>query len=294
LLALCGQLLHQVLKDLQHPQRLVGIAALAKAKRGQNKQGRSDCPQVVVGMVYDEQGFELAHRTFAGHQSDSTSLVEMVKSLQRAAGYPESTESLPLGTPPVWVIVDAGVATAANVKRLAQAHFHYRVNDSRRGRKKWREEFAKEALFQPVAGREDKTEVRIRSLDIPSGERLVLCKSQGRREKELAIRSGAERKFLAGLETLHTRLQKGRLTDVVKAQRALGKLLERAARVQRFYQVDLKDAGDLRTGLAWRRKDEVRDEEDPLLGCYVLRTDRSDLGQARLSGSDWNTVDPAP
>jgi hypothetical protein len=34
-----------------------------KAKRGKNKQGRSDCPQVVVGMVYDEQGFEL--RSFA-------------------------------------------------------------------------------------------------------------------------------------------------------------------------------------------------------------------------------------
>jgi transposase len=256
-----------------------------KAKRGKNKQGRSDCPQVVVGMVYDEQGFELAHRTFAGNQSDSTSLVAMVKSLQQAAGYPESTDSLPLGTPPVLVIVDAGVATAANVKLLAQANFHYLVNDSRRGRKKWREEFAKDELFQPVAGREDKTEVRIRSLDIKSGERLVLCKSQGRREKELAIRSGAEKKFLDGLEKLHARLQKGRLTDGVKAQRALGKLLERAARVRRFYQVDLKDAADLRAGLTWRRKDEVRDEEDPLLGCYVLRTDRSDLGPAR----SWET-----
>jgi transposase len=253
-----------------------------KAKRGKNKQGRSDCPQVVVGMVYDEQGFELAHRTFAGNQSDSTSLVAMVKSLQQAAGYPESAEQLPLGTPPVMVIVDAGVATAGNIKLLAQAHFHYLVNDSRRGRKKWRAEFAQDELFEPVADREDKSQVRIRSLDIKSGERLVLCKSQGRREKELAIRSGAEKKFLAGLEKLHVRLQKGRLTDLVKAQRALGKLLERAARVQRFYRVDLKDAADLRAGLTWQRKDEVRDEDDPLLGCYVLRTDRSPLGQERL------------
>ena len=210
-----------------------------KAKRGKNKQGRSDCPQVVVGMVYDEQGFELAHRTFAGNQSDSTSLVAMVESLQKAAGYPlESTDSLPLGTPPVLVIVDAGVATAANVKLLAKAHFHYLVNDSRRGRTKWRAEFAQDALFQPVAGREDKSQVRIRSLDIKSGERLVLCKSEGRREKELAIRSGAEKRFLAGLEKLHARLQKGRLTDMVKAQRALGKLLERATRVQRFWRME--------------------------------------------------------
>jgi hypothetical protein len=82
----------------------------AKAKRGKNKQGRSDCPQVVVGMVYDEQGFELAHRTFAGNQADSTSLVTMVQSLRQAAGYPESAELLPAA--PVLVMVDAGVATA--------------------------------------------------------------------------------------------------------------------------------------------------------------------------------------
>ena len=87
---------------------------------------------------------------------------------------------------------------------------------------------------------------------------------------------------------MHARWQKGRLTDGVKAQRALGKLLERAARVRGFYQVDLKVAADLRAGLTWKRKDELRDEEDPLLGCYVLRTDRSDLGSARL----WETQGP--
>jgi transposase len=166
-------------------------------------------------MVYDEQGFELAHRTFAGNQSDSTSLVEMVKSLQQAAGYPESTEELPLGPKQAMVIVDAGVATAGNVKRLADAHFHYLVNDSRRGRKKWAAEFAQDRLFQPVAGREGQSEVRIRSVDLKSGERLVLCKSQGRREKEVAMRSGAEKRFLAGLEKLQARLSKGQLTDVV-------------------------------------------------------------------------------
>ena len=117
--------------------------------------------------------------------------------MQKPAGSPpQSADSLPLGTPPVLVIVDAGVATAANVKLLAKAHFHYLVNDSRRGRKKWQAEFAQDALFQPVSGREHKSQVRIRSLDIKSGERLVLCKSEGRREKELAIRSGAETRFL--------------------------------------------------------------------------------------------------
>ncbi len=254
-----------------------------KAKRGKNKQGRSDCPQVVVGMVYDQQGFELAHRTFAGNQSDSTSLVTMVESLRQAAGYPESVELLPEAQ--VLVIVDAGVATAANLKLLAKAHFHYLVNDTRRGRTKWRAQFAQEECFEVLPGREDKTEVKVRAVDLPGQARLVLCKSQGRRDKELAIRSGAETRFLAGLEKLHARLQKGQLTDGAKVQRALGKILARAMRVQRFYQVELKDPDHLQAGLVWQRKDDLRAQDEQLLGCYVLRTDRSELSAQQL----WET-----
>jgi hypothetical protein len=128
-----------------------------KARRGKNKQGRNDCPQVVVGMVYDEQGFELAHQTFVGNQSDSKSLVAMVERLRQAAGYPDQPELLPAAK--VLVIVDAGVASAGNLKLLAQAHFHYLVNDTRRGRKKWQTEFAQEDQFHPLPGREDKSEV---------------------------------------------------------------------------------------------------------------------------------------
>jgi len=57
----------------------------------------------------------VAHRTFAGNQSDSTSLVVMVESLRQAAGYPESAELLPATQ--VLVIVDAGVATSTNGPR---------------------------------------------------------------------------------------------------------------------------------------------------------------------------------
>jgi transposase len=136
-----------------------------------------------------------------------------------------------------------------------------------------------------LPGREDKTEVKVRAMDLPGQGRLVLCKSQGRRDKELAIRSGAETRFLAGLEKLHARLQKGQLTDGDKVQRALGKILARGMRIQRFYQVDLKDPKHLQAGLVWRRKDDLRTQDEQLLGCYVLRTDRSELSAQQL----WET-----
>ncbi|NOY80722.1 MAG: hypothetical protein GXP31_06930 [Kiritimatiellaeota bacterium] len=61
-------------------------AANPKAKRGRNKQKRHDCPQVVIGMVFDEFGFELAHRTFQGNTSDSKSLLAMLDQLRAAGG----------------------------------------------------------------------------------------------------------------------------------------------------------------------------------------------------------------
>ncbi len=41
-----------------------------KAAYGKNKQGRNDCLQVVVGMVFDKDGFELAHKVFEGNRND--------------------------------------------------------------------------------------------------------------------------------------------------------------------------------------------------------------------------------
>jgi transposase len=251
-----------------------------KAKRGKNKQGRDECPQVVVGMVYDEQGFELAHRTFAGNQSDSKSLVEMVEALAAAAGYPAHAQELLC--PQVLVIVDAGVASARNLKLLREAHFHYLVNDTRRGRGQWRAAFAQDSQFELVPGRAGKTAVRVRMVAAGDKQQVVLCKSAGRREKELAIRSRAEEKFLAVLGRLHARLQKGQLKDESKVQRALGRLLERSARVQRFYHVTFKDPKDMRSGLTWQRQDEAYGQDEELLGCYVLRTDRCDLSAQRL------------
>ena len=249
-----------------------GTAVLnPKAKRGHNKQGRDDCPQVVVGVVYDEQGFELAHRTFAGNRSDSASLVAMVQTLQGAAGYPQEASLWP--ALPVLVIVDAGVATAKNLKLLAQAHFHYLVNDSRRGRQKWRAEFAQEERFEVIPGRGRRSPVKVRVLAVDGGQQVILCKSQGRREKEWAIRSGAEQKFLTGVAKLDARLQKGQLNDPLKVYRALGRVLSRGARVQRFYLVGLKDPQNPRAGLTWQRKDQVYQQDEALLGCYVLRID---------------------
>jgi|GEM_PF-2998083 transposase len=54
------------------PIRTLKVFARAtpKACHGKNKQKRNDCPQVAIGMAFDEHGLPLAHEVFEGNIAD--------------------------------------------------------------------------------------------------------------------------------------------------------------------------------------------------------------------------------
>ena len=114
-----------------------------KAKRGHSKEKRNDCPQIVVGMIFDQYGFELAHQVFEGNQNDGKRLVAMVAELQQILGPEErsATAAKPL------IILDGGVGTQQNLALLRQHGWGYLVNDSRRVRAVYRKEFVQEEGF---------------------------------------------------------------------------------------------------------------------------------------------------
>ena len=251
------------------------------AVRGRNKQKRHDCPQVVIGVVFDEFGFEVLHRTFAGNTSDCRTLPEMAEALLQAS----SEDRLVAAQRPL-VVVDGGLATKDNLAELRRLGFDYLVNDKRARRGAWAELFEQDG-FKAVPGRDEAGEVLVRHLDLQTDaaegteeERVVLCKSRGRRDKELAIRSRAEERFLAALRALAERLTKGRLKTRPAAERALGRVLAKHPRAARFYTCTIAGKGPLR--LQWQRDDQRWDAEDRLAGCYALRTTRSDLDGQEL------------
>ena len=266
-----------------------------KARHGANKQKRFDCVQIAVGMVFDEYGFGLAHKTFAGNRSDSTTLVDMVVDLDRMSGEDGTFGTLTAPT----VIVDAGIATKANLNELRRRGYGYLVNETRKNREKYAAEFAEEALFEPVPDRQGRTSVKVRRMQLPlpegtgAGEArheyVVLCKSAERRQKELAIRSRAEDRFLAEIEKLAQRLRNGKLKDASKIDQAIGRLRQRGSRVSGYYDIWAeRNPGDQGTKttmptsiLKWRRHDDAYTVGDELMGCYVLRTTREDLAPER-------------
>jgi len=258
-----------------------------KAKRGANKQKRNDCLQIVVGMVFDQFGFELAHQVFDGSLHDSKSLLRMIGDLNALAG---DGKGKPL------IVMDAGVATRKNLDLLHAHGFAYLVNDTRGQRKRYIEMFRKQDGFQVVDGRAGKEAVYVRVMDDPlaavgdrPAERIVLCKSQPRGNKEQAIVSNAERRLLDDLRKLALRIERRRLKARSKIERAIGGIQSRHSRASRFYAVTLEPAlsaaeGDSGQGmrLTWERQDGLRQEAAELFGCYVLRTDERTLNEHQL------------
>ena len=269
-----------------------------KAKRGKSKEKRNDCPQIVLGMVFDRRGFELAHRVFEGNQSDGKSLVYMLEEMDKLVPARPNQQAL--------VLLDGGIATKANLALLRKKHYHYLVNDSRRGRAAYRAEFLQTEAFTAVSQRPDQSEVKVRKLADPLwvapsptasapaaeptgaaaelppaqaaaeaevADTLVLCQSQGREQKETAIRSRAEERYLAALAKLAQRVKTGKLKDGQKIDRAIGRLQQQHPRVQRFYQVD-RVTEPQGQELKWTRQEEQSAADEDLLGCYVLRTDQ--------------------
>lgn len=257
-----------VLYDLTNTYFEGRCDANPKARRGHSKHKRNDCPQIVVGMVFDEHGFPLSHRIYEGNQSDSPTLMDMIASLQETLKKdPDLFAAKPL------IILDGGLASRKNLDAIRAAGMRYLVNDTRNGRKAYAKEFGDDDQFQTVGGRDGKRPVRVRQMVDPAGtgDTLLLCKSEGRAEKEAAIRSNAQARLEKDLAALEKRVALGRLKEPDKIDRAIGRVLGKHPRAARLYEVE-QTASDQGPQVQWRRREDEQDGEDQdLFGCYVLR-----------------------
>ena len=105
--------------DLTHTY-FEGVAAgIGKAKRGRSKEKRSVCPLVTLGLALDISGFPKRSRLFEGNVSEASTLATLLAQLGAVAlGHPVAG-----GT----VVMDAGIATEANLVWLKQHGYEYLV-----------------------------------------------------------------------------------------------------------------------------------------------------------------------
>lgn len=84
-----------------------------KAKFGHSKEKRSDCPLLTLGLVLNGSGSVRRSMTFAGNVAEGTTLEVMLTGLGAPAG--------------ALVILDAGIATEANLVWLREQGYRYLV-----------------------------------------------------------------------------------------------------------------------------------------------------------------------
>jgi transposase len=237
------------------------------ARRNVNsKEKRSDCPLISVGIVLDAEGFVITHKVFSGNKSDGKTLLGAVADLQKIAGS---------DSPPV-VVVDGGMATEKNLDALRAKGYDYVVNGKRQKRAEFAADFLDETLFKRVEGRpENKAARPVFVHKIKSGaETVVLCRSDGRRDKEHAIQDGAERKLVEGLEKLHARILRNdpklKLVEgSALVNRAIGRLTSRTTRASKLYDIHYEHES---RELAWIRREKEWTQNRELHGCYHLRS----------------------
>jgi transposase len=190
--------------------------------------------------------------------------------------------------PGTTVIVDRGMAYEQNLEQIRQRGYHYLVAARQPERNEWLAELESEDGWEEVVRtpspqnpfqKKTRVEIKRRQKD---GVVYILCRSEGREEKDRAIREKQAEKLLRDLGKLQQRVGKGRLKQEQKIQQAIGRLQERYPRVARYYAIEY-DAGDKR--LAWQELTEKKTLAQKLDGSYVLKTDRQDLSTEEI----WRT-----
>ncbi|MDP2972886.1 MAG: IS1634 family transposase [Deltaproteobacteria bacterium] len=241
-----------------------------QAKRGYSRDKRPDCKQVLVGLVLDRDGFPKAHEIFEGNRQDRTTVDEMLQILEKRTGkHPGAT-----------VVVDRGMAYEENLEQIRAHGLHYLVAGRQSERNEWLDDFEEEADWEEVIRMpsprnplQKKSRVEIKRRQKGS-EVYILCLSEGREEKDRAIRGRQEERLIKDLERLKRRIETGHLRKAEKIHQAIGRLQERYPRVARYYHIQYQVQPQ---SLSWQEDIEKKAMAEKLDGSYVLRTDRQDL-----------------
>jgi transposase len=158
-----------------------------KAKRGYSRDGRPDCKQVIVALVITPEGFPLAYEVMDGNTSDKTTLRGFLAKIEELYGQARR----------VW-LMDRGIPTEAVLQEMRQTERQFYLVGTPKARVS---KYENQWLELPWHKVRDSVEVKLFSQD---GELYVLAKSEGRQQKEIAIR----RKKLARLLRKLRRMRK--------------------------------------------------------------------------------------
>jgi transposase len=240
------------------------------AKRGHSRDHRPDCLQVCIGLVVTEDGLPLGYEVFDGNRHDSTTLETIVNTMERKYGRSQR----------IWVL-DRGMVSEANLQMLRARDGRYIVGTPKATLRR----FEQHLLDQDWAEVQPGVDVK-RVVGDTDQEIFVLARSRDRRAKEQAMHAKFVTRVEEGLQGLHKSIASGRLKKEADAQRRLGRLLQKNSRAAKAFNVKIETLaapeGKAHLRITWEKDPEWARYADLSEGCYLLRTNVTDLEPAAL------------
>src|SRR6202162_762867 len=224
-------------------------------RRGYSRDHRPDCEQMVIALIVNSEGFPFSYETFDGNRADVSTMETILRMVERKYGKARR----------IWVF-DRGIVSEENLAAIRRRGGQYLVGTPRSQMKQFEAELLKEDWTQV------RPEVKVKKVAIPQGEETyILCRTDGRQEKEKAIRNRFSNSMEKSLKGLQKTIARGRLKDRNKMERRLGKIQARHPSVNNLYDVSLRDTAE-GVRLFWQIKEDRKNWRESREGDYLLRT----------------------
>ena len=243
-------------------------------QRGYSRDKRSDCKQIVIGLVVTESGFPVTFRVFEGNRLDKTTLEEMAQDLKDRFSIRRC----------IWVS-DAGLLSDENRKLLEESPYEYILGMGGAENRKCLKEAIEKARALP---QQQFKQSQFWEVQLPEEEekcepgevplRIVVVESEGRQQKTAAIFERRLEQVRQAFRALERQVQKGKYVerDAIR-ERAVQALCR--SRVKKYFSFTAEKGK-----FAWTEDQAAVEERKADAGKYGLIT-RSKLAAEDVIGA---------
>jgi transposase len=238
------------------------------AQRGYSRDHRPDCKQVCIALVVSFDGFPLGYEVFPGNTHDSTTVQQIVTTMEARHG----------AVGRVW-IADRGMASAANLAWLRKTNRRYIIGAPKSELKRFAAELSSSGW------REIREGIKVKLTRCPqTKDTIILCRSADRRDKERAMHEKFSARIVAALERLAARVARSsKPIDASQVNRQIGRILQKNQRAAARFIVSLKD-NDSAAGFYLHIKQSAEFDAwaEVSEGAYLLRSNITEWSDEQL------------
>jgi len=169
-------------------------------KIGFSKDGKFQCPQIMLGLIVGEQGYPIAYNIYEGNTFEGKTIIPMIKEVQNRYNLPKPT-----------IIADSGLLSTNNVNSLSDMQYEFILG----ARIKNETDVIKQKILEKSKDLKDKENFIIHK---SKNLRLIVSYSIQRAKKDKYNRE-------KGLRRLKQKIQSGKITKEHINNRGYNKFL---------------------------------------------------------------------